>query len=143
MKRILTRPPSHRAATRRGAFAIVVLICLVVAGTIVASLLKMALLHDRQLSSEQNRLQAAWLADSGLDRAANRLAREAGYTGETWKIDPAQLGGVDAALVTIRVQKSEADAANRTIVVEAAYPAEGPNHVRVTRQAEVAVTDKP
>lgn len=143
MKRTRPRSPSQATTTRRGAFAIVVLICLLMAGMIVAALFKMALLHDRQLSSEQKRLQAAWLADSGLDRAASRLAREPGYAGETWKIEPAQLGGADAAVVVIRVQKHEADTGLRTIVVAATYPAEGPNHVRLTREVDVAVTDKP
>ncbi len=103
----------------------------------------MAMLHDRQLGYEQMRLQAEWLADSGLSRAASRLALEPGYAGETWKIDPAQLGGFDVGTVVIRIQKDETGAEQRTVIVEAVYPAEGPYQARLTREAMVAVSKKP
>ena len=130
---IIDRP--YGAGPRRGAFTVVVLICLLVAGMLLAALLKLALLQSRQAGYEQARLQAAWLAVSGLDRAAARLALEPGYTGETWEIEPARLGGPAAATVNIRVEKAETETHRRTVVVEAVYPAEGPHRARLTRQA--------
>src|SRR5262245_49285586 len=59
---------------RRGAFLIVALICLVIATLLLGSLLKLATVQHRQMLSEQARLQAEWLAESGLARAAHKLA---------------------------------------------------------------------
>jgi hypothetical protein len=136
------RPPSRgRNGPRRGAFTVVVLISLLVGGMLLVSLLKLALLQQRQLRNEQSRLQATWLAVSGLDRAAGRLALDAAYTGETWKVEPASLGGGDAASVVIRVEKSADSSANgRTVVVEAVYPAEGPHQARLTRKATITIS---
>ena len=69
----LASQPS-RTSPRRGAFMIVVLVCLIVSGMLLASLLKTALLQDRQLTIEQYRSQSGWLAEAGLERAARRLA---------------------------------------------------------------------
>ena len=119
---------------------IVILVCLMVAGILLGSLLRLALLQSRQLGSEQLCLQAEWLADSGLERAGARLARDAAYAGETWTIEPARLGGAGGAVVVIRVENIQDQASNRSVVVEAVYPAEGPQQARRTRQAKIAVT---
>jgi Tfp pilus assembly protein PilX len=140
MKFTHSRRCSHRRAPRRGAFIIVVVVCLVLAGMLLASLLKMALLHERQLGYEQARLQAAWLADSGLERAASRLAVNGGYAGETWTIAAAELGGPEGAVVVIHVQKDETQDERRAIVVEAAYPAQGPHQARLTRHTTITVS---
>jgi hypothetical protein len=116
---------------------IVVVVCLIVSGILLASLLRTALLHDRQLNFEQYRAQAGWLAEAGLERAAARLALSPEYTGESWKIDPAFLGGGDSAVVVIRVEKEEALSPRRKIFVEAVFPSEGPYPARLTRQASV------
>jgi len=129
----------HGPRSRRGAFTVVVLICLLVAGMLLASLLKLALLQNRQAGYEQARLQAAWLAVSGLDRAASRLALEPSYAGETWSIESARFGGSDGATVVIRVEKTETAANRCTVVVEATYPAEGPHQARLTRQATLSI----
>ncbi len=130
----------HGTRSRRGAFTVVVLVCLLVAGMLLASLLKLALLQNRQTGYEQARLQASWLAASGFDRAAGRLAREPDYAGETWNIEPAHLGGANAATVNIRVEKVEAETDRRTVVVEAVYPAEGPHQARLTREAILTIS---
>jgi hypothetical protein len=127
---------THKSA-RRGGFIIVVMVCLLLAGMLVASLLKLALLQAGQLGHEQTRLQTAWLADSALKRAASRLARDDSYEGETWKISAAQLRGLDGAVVVIRVDRGEAG--QPRVVVEATYPAEGPPRARMTRQATLTV----
>ena len=134
---------AERAGARRGALIVVVMVCLLVAGMLIASLLKLTLWQDRQMNYEQARLQAAWLADAGLDRAAGRLAREPTYAGETWQISAAELGGPDAAVVVIRLQNAEAAARQRTIVVEAVFPSEGPHQSRLTRQMPIAVSQEP
>jgi Tfp pilus assembly protein PilX len=144
----MTRVPLNQSrneviSPRRGGFIIVVMICLLVSGMLLTSLLKMALLQDRQLGCELARQQAAWLADSGLDRAAARLARDPAYAGESWNIAAAQLGGSDDALVEIRVQRDETRALHRAVVVEAIFSAEGPCPARITRQATIILSKEP
>jgi Tfp pilus assembly protein PilX len=130
---------SVRQPGRRGAYTIVVLVCLLISTMILLSLLKIVLLHDRQLGREGMRLQANWLADAGLERGADHLAAGTTFTGETWKIDASRLGGRDPATVTIRIDAVENQPHQRLVVVEAVYPADGPEQARVTRQATVTL----
>jgi Tfp pilus assembly protein PilX len=140
MKRTRAESLSKRAGSRRGAFTVVVLVALLVAGMLVASLLRMALLQDRQLGYEQFRLQATWLAESGLERAVSRSFAEPDYAGETWRLEPDQLGGAAAATVVIRLEKTETKTGQRTIIVEAAFPSEGPHQARLTREVTVIIS---
>ncbi len=109
---------------------------------VLASLLKLALLHDAQMGNVQMRLQTGWLADSGLDRAAARLAADPAYAGETWKINSESLGGPDAAAVVIRVEKDASQAHRRLVVVEAVYPAEGTQQARLTRKMNITLAQE-
>lgn len=135
-----TNPSTSDFTSRRGAFIIVVLVCLLVVGMLATSLLKLALLQTRQVAYEQARLQAAWLADAGFQRAADRLAADPDYSGEEWQVAAVDLGGSDAGLVTIRVQKEENNSPRRTIVVEALYPDAGPQPARLTREAAINIS---
>jgi hypothetical protein len=116
---------------------IVVLVCLIVSGMLLASLLQTALLQDRQLVYVQYRSQTAWIADAGLERALGRLALAPEYEGETWNIDSDYFGGSDSAVVVIRVEKEEIRPSRRRIVVEAVFPSEGPQQARLTRRVTV------
>jgi len=140
MKRTPLRFESHRPRSRRGAFAVVVLVSLLVVGMLVASLLRMALLQDRQLGYEQFRLQAGWLAESGLERAVSRSTADPAYSGETWRLEPGQLESSSAATVVIRIEKEETNSRLRKIIVEAVYPAEGPHQARLTREATIVLS---
>jgi type II secretory pathway component PulK len=139
MKRTLARPP-YRTVARRGAFTVVVLVSLLVAGMLVASLLRMALLQDRQLGYEQFRLQVTWLVESGLERAVSRSSLEPDYAGETWRLEPEQLGGTAAATIVIRVEKEETNSRQRKFIVAAVYPDEGPHQARLTRETTVLIS---
>src|SRR5262245_59485829 len=140
MNRTYARFESHQPASRRGAFTVVVLVSLLVVGMLVASLLRMALLQDRQLGYDQLRLQASWLAESGMERAVSRSSADPGYSGETWRIEPEQLRGASAAAVVIRVEKAETNSSQRKIIVEAVYPEEGPHQARLTRETTVVLS---
>jgi Tfp pilus assembly protein PilX len=129
----------RRPRNRRGAFTVIVLVCLLISTMIVMSLLKIVLLHDRQLSREGMRVQANWLAEAGLERGADRLTADSAFTGETWKIDATLLGGRDPAAVIIRIDSVESQPRQRLVVVTAVYPAEGPEQARITRQAIVTL----
>src|SRR5262245_19206955 len=140
MKRTYARFESHRAPSRRGAFTVVVLVSLLVVGMLVASLLRMALLQDRQLGYEQFRLQAGWLAESGLERAVSRSSADSGHAGETWRFEPGQLESSSAATVVIRLEKEETNSRLRKIIVEAVYPEVGPHQARQTRAATFLIS---
>ena len=140
MKRAHATTALKPARPRRGAFAIVVLVSLLVVGMLVASLLRMAVLQDRQLGYEQYRLQASWLAESGLQRAVSRSSADPAYSGETWGIEPEQLGNTNAAAVVIRIEKEETNSRQRKIIVEAVYPDEGPHQARLTRETTVVIS---
>jgi type II secretory pathway component PulK len=140
MKRTCARIKSNRAPSRRGAFTVIVLVALLVVGMLVASLLRMALLQDRQLGYERLRLQASWLAESGLERAVSRSVADPGYAGETWRLEPGQLESSSAAAVVIRIEKEETNSRLRKIFVEAVYPEEGPHQARLTRETTVVIS---
>jgi Tfp pilus assembly protein PilX len=130
-----------RLRHRRGAFAVVVLVCLLIAGMVLASLVRLALIQDRQSRSDQWRIQAGWLAESGLSRAASRLAADPKYPGETWEIGSDTLHG-ESGVVVIQVQKETAGAGRRLVIAEAAFPAAGPEQARRTRQVFVTLSEE-
>jgi len=99
------------------------------------------MLQDRQSGRDQWRVQAGWLADSGIARAAARLADNSDYAGETWEISAERLGG-DAAIVFIRVQNEEGGGRRRLVTAEAAYPAAGPEQARQTHQLIVSLSEE-
>jgi hypothetical protein len=140
MKRTYATIASKPTRQRRGAFAVVVLVSLLVVGMLVASLLRVAVLQDRQLGYEQYRLQTSWLAESGLQRAVSRSSADPGYSGETWGIEPEQLGSTNSCAVVIRIEKDETNSRQRKIIVEAVYPEEGPHQARLTRETTVVIS---
>ncbi|MEX2140990.1 MAG: hypothetical protein WD894_17125 [Pirellulales bacterium] len=58
------------------------------------------------------RTQAAWLAESGVARAAAQLGRDNGYQGETWRTPNDQLAGGYIGIVEITMERDD-DADNR------------------------------
>jgi hypothetical protein len=65
-----------------------------------------------------------WLAESGVQRALQRLASSADYHGETWAVPSEVLGGTQSAVVRIQVTKLAGPQAGQQIAVEARYPAD-------------------
>lgn len=135
-------PLRRGGETRQGAFTVVVLVCLLISTMLLASLLKLALLHDGQSGHVLMRLQTDWLVESGRERAAARLASDPAYSGETWTIDAGRLGGPNAAAVVIRVRKDDSQSDRRLVEVEAAYPPEGTPQARLTRQTRITLTQE-
>ncbi|MCH8828904.1 MAG: hypothetical protein IID45_04925 [Planctomycetes bacterium] len=111
------------ADSRRGAALIFAMIALLLASVIGAALLKTALAQRRQARREQNRAQSEWLAESGLERAAALLARDASYKGETWNVAAKELGGNQAGRVIIEVAPVPTDSNRRRVTVIADFPA--------------------
>jgi hypothetical protein len=82
-------------------------------------------------------VQAAWLAESGLERAAWRLAAEADYAGETWALSADQLAAADPAVVQIRVETMPEQPHRRVVHVQADYPDHPQHRARESKQAVV------
>ncbi len=130
--------------SRRGLTAVAVLVCLLIVTMISGALLKIGAGHRDFVRGQERKLQAEWLAQSGIDRALARLAAQPDYPGETWKLaardlnlselDPTSNG--PAALVHIAVErpKDVGTAQRRLIKVRADYPPDAPRRARHSMQ---------
>ena len=101
---------------------IVAMVCLVLASTLLGTLLRMAWIGRTQAKIEAAALQAEWLAESGLERAAAKLADDANYAGETWNVAAEDLDTRHAGQVEIQVAPSQ-QSGQKSIQVTAQYPA--------------------
>jgi len=149
VSRNAVRPPAKpgaegRGAGRRGAILVVALVCLGVAAVVFVAVLKTAAAERRSLQTEARRVQAAWLAESAVDRAAARLAVDPAYPGETWTVPPGVLNDFDSARVVIEVQPpSEQEPHRRLVRVQADWPNHPQHRVRQTRQVLIELHSSP
>ncbi len=137
LQRVVSVPVSRRAmrrTVRRGAVMIAAVVCVAVAAAVFVSALKIASAQRQRMETELWQLQAAWLAESGLDRAAQRLAAKPEFTGETWSISAERLGGPYAAVVRIRVEPIPGQPKSRRLHVEADYPDRPLDRARESRE---------
>jgi len=135
MKRIAQRvpvphrpPPTWRPAKHRAGFILVVaIVCLAMASVVFLAVLRTALAEQDAMRTDAWLQQAGWLAESGIERAAARLAADPAYAGETWNIPADAFRGDDAAVVVIEVETPTGQPARRVIRVRADYP-DAPRH---------------
>lgn len=99
---------NRRSNTRHGVLVICVLVCLLVAGTIVTATTHLALRSRRDVRLEQQMRQTELLLDAGILRAARQLKTSGEYDGETWRPTDA-VSRFDNARVDIRVTVDEQD----------------------------------
>lgn len=128
--------PRHRRR-QRGAMIVPVLICFVLIMLISAALLQFVVAERVLNRQEERRLQAEWLAEAGLERAAARLSESRDYQGETWDIAAKELGGQDAGRVTITVETKKGERALRQVTVLADYPVVPERRARHRRSLEI------
>jgi hypothetical protein len=107
----------------------IVLVCLAILLAVAAATLAVGRARRRQGRLDERRLQAEWLAESGLDRAAARLAGSSDDPGETWDIPAADLDGVHAGRVVIEVERGETKG-DRRVRIRADFPAVGVEKAR-------------
>jgi type II secretory pathway component PulK len=123
---------------RRGAMLLIsVLACLTLVMLLVAAWVRAIGQERRQLRSQQNCLQAVYLAESGLRRAAAQLAKNAKYEGEIWRIDGEMFHAAAGATIAVRVESVSDDAQARRVRAIADFPAEGT--ARARRSQEVTI----
>ncbi|MBT6157640.1 MAG: hypothetical protein HOL01_12430 [Planctomycetaceae bacterium] len=124
---------------RRGSVMVAAAVCLLLATVLLASALKLSSTGRRQVRRQQLQLQAKWLAEAGLERAAARLNVEAGYQGETWKIATDDLDGRHVGEVLIKVSPTKDVEDSRVVIVEARYPAGATQSATKTRRSIIPV----
>ena len=126
--------------SRRGAVMVVVIVCVMLASLAAASLMKMAVAQRRMIETQHWQLQAAWLAEAGLERAAARLDADAQYTGETWDLPAAEMPALHGAAVKIEVAAAPRRPNRRLVHVRADYPDHPRHRARHTKRAVVQLT---
>ena len=115
---------NDRRRRRRGLAIAPAMICIVLVLLVCAGLMRQTSTLRRESKAKQERMQSVWLLESGLSRAAAKLAADRKYAGETWEIKAEELGLAYPGTVRIEVKPS-GDAANSNQVkvrVEADYP---------------------
>ena len=132
----------------RGLTVAAVLVCLIILILISGAILKTSVARRQLAVNQERRLQAEWLAESGAQRAAARLARDREYAGETWSLGWADLGqsqrtkGADetagsdknAARITIAVERVPKEPDRRRVRIQADYPIDEPRRSRHSRE---------
>jgi Tfp pilus assembly protein PilX len=131
-------PTGHR----RALIVMSVLVCLAVASVIFSGWVRAMLAERRQLRSLEDRTQAQYLVDSALRRAAARLAADASYAGEIWRVAPEELAGPAAAAVTIQVRSVSDEPQTRIIEVAADVPADAAAKSRRSKQIKLTLASK-
>ena len=89
---------------------------------------KAAAFERQQVRAAERRLQADWLAEAAVNRAAALLDKNSDYAGETWNLSAAELAGSDAAAIEIRVAPVTDRPERRSIQVAADFPADSLQH---------------
>ena len=127
---------TRKRTRRKGLVIIPALVCLLLVTLLCGAMLKLAKTRRDVARDEERRMQAEWLAESGLSRASARLAADGGYRGETWDVPARALGGELTGRVTIAVVPDKDRPGRRSVRVEADYPP-GPDRARQSKHTIV------
>lgn len=71
---------------RRGAILICVLTCLLIVSGLAVAMVKSALTARKAVRTELQRAQVQFLLEAGIQRAIDKLSRDADYQGEIWEL---------------------------------------------------------
>jgi Tfp pilus assembly protein PilX len=118
-----------RKDRQRGTILICVLTCLLIVTGLAVAMVKSALNARKAVRSELQQAQAQFLLEAGIQRAVDRLSRDANYQGETWELPAASLNDSAPAIVIITVTAS-ADDSPAIVSVISQLPADSPLSVR-------------
>jgi hypothetical protein len=119
---------------QRGVVLILILACLAIAAVLLTIGVKLAVTNHRLTQTLGWKVQARWLAESALQRAAAKLAADAEYTGETWKIPAQDLGGQYSGIVKIEIKPVPDQTKQRQLKVEAIFPDDPFDRVQFSKQ---------
>jgi type II secretory pathway component PulK len=119
---------------RYGMVLILMLGCLAVATALLVVGVKLAVLSHRAAQDCEHGVQAQWLAESAVERAAAKLAADAAYAGETWLIPAKELGGDESGVVKISINAIPQRTNGRLVKVEADFPDDPLAHARCSKE---------
>jgi hypothetical protein len=141
--RICRQRNAVHVESRRGGIMVIAMVCLVITTLILGSLLKMVTMHHTQMRYEQQRIQADWLAEAGLERAADKLTADPNYSGETWQIPAAEMGGEQGGSVQIAIEPAPGHPDQRIVSVAAIFPTETKRFAKRSKKVTVRAQAKP
>jgi hypothetical protein len=121
----------HRSR-HSGVILFIALISLLIVMAILGQMLRTSLQAQRQLHPERDLRQTELLLQAGADRAAYRLANQADYRGETWRLPAASIVGAGDGEVTIAASR-DSDQQPWHVHVIAEYPHGGVSTIRRSR----------
>jgi hypothetical protein len=123
---------------RRGAGLIVALTTLLVVMLMTGTIVQSLVAEIRQTRRNAAELQAHWLADAALARAAAQLRASSAYTGETWQ--PAITADErDIGIAEIRVERPTDDRAHVKLMIDARYPDHPTRRITAQRSCLIPV----
>lgn len=128
-------PSRGPASPRSGAALLLVMVGLLVVSLMLAVLVQSALRQQRQLRQDVYRVQSHWCAAAGLQRAAQQLAVDPHYPGETWLLQPVAVANSvpQHAVAEVAIVVKVADGGRRQVVSTAVYPRDAPIRVQSVR----------
>ncbi len=127
---------------RRGLVLIIVMVCLALFVILGGVLTKLILTERRQARVEEWRVQAEWLAESAIERAAARLEQTPDYAGESWQPPAGRLGERNGGIVAIQIERDATRENRRLVRVVADFMRDGERCARRTREITIELKTK-
>lgn len=134
-----TRPPR---CLPHGAIMVAVLVCVGLTGLLMLEILHQVVARRAEVDLAGRVLQARWLAEAALERAAARLAEDPAYPGETWRLAADSEGTFEGGTVAIQVRPGGGPKPHRHIRVQADYPDDPSYRVRATKEIRLEIPPK-
>ena len=116
-----------------------VLVALTVVMALAVAWTKSVIIERRIVRAQAERVQAEYLALSGLARGTAQARAKPDYAGETWQIDGDSLGGKRGASVVIRVDSIADEPMARNVKVEARFPDESSTGSRRSGETKIVL----
>ncbi len=117
---------------RNAVILIAVLVCALVALSILATSIHVALRYRREGRTQQQLQQASLLLDAGCLRAVEQLQASAEYSGETWQLGEA-LPEFTASFVEIRVGQAATDK-NVEVIARLSRSEDDPHSIQLSHE---------
>lgn len=118
---------------RNGALLVVALVCVAVLSLLMLTLVRFVVQAQRQQQHEIRGVQADWLLEAGLARAASQRATRPDYAGEIWEIAGESAGLERPARIEITLPSAGPTAEGTEVTVLVTYPTDTPQTHRRTR----------
>lgn len=138
MKRVRNEM-TDRATQRRGSAVMLMLVTLIVLSMLVAGLVKTVGLQRDVVRADAVRVQAEWLLQSSVNRAAARLQEKQDYSGEIWSPSPEELGQTENARIEIKVAADSKEPQRRRVSIRVEYPATADHEHKARLSREVLI----